>query len=112
MKALAEAAAALLGGTLRNAQTVHGGSLSQVVRIMLSDGREAIVKGGGAPRAEATMLRSIAASGAPAPQVFAEADRILVMEAMPANGSLGEHVGQPRESPRRSCRNRKCLRMA
>ena len=88
MKALAEAAAALLGGTLQNAQPVHGGCLSQIVRITLSDGREAIVKGGGAPRIEAAMLRAIAATGAPAPQVFAEADGILVMEAMPANGSL------------------------
>ena len=88
MKALAYAAAALLGGTLRNAQPVHGGCLSQIVRITLGDGREAIVKGGGAPRIEAAMLRAIAASGAPAPQVFAEADGILVMEAMPANGSL------------------------
>ena len=50
MKALAEAAAALLGGTLQNAQPVHGGCLSEIVRITLSDGREAIVKGGGAPR--------------------------------------------------------------
>jgi fructosamine-3-kinase len=88
MKALAETAAALLGGALRNAQPIHGGCLSQIVRITLSDGREAIVKGGGAPRIEAAMLRAIAASGAPAPQVFAEADDILVMEAMPANGSL------------------------
>jgi fructosamine-3-kinase len=88
MKALAEAAAVLLGGTLRDAQPVHGGCLSQIVRITLSGGREAIVKGGGAPRIEGAMLRAIAASGAPAPQVFAEADGILVMEAMPANGSL------------------------
>ena len=88
MKALAEAAAALLGSTLRNAQPVHGGCLSQIVRITLSNGREAIVKGGGASRIEAAMLRAISANGAPAPQVFAEADGILVMEAMPANGSL------------------------
>jgi len=88
MKALAEAAAALLEGTLRNTQTVHGGCLSQIVLIRLSDGREAIVKGGGAPRIEAAMLRAIAASGAPAPQVFAASDGILIMEAMPADGGL------------------------
>jgi fructosamine-3-kinase len=93
MKALAEAAAALLGGTLQNAQPVHGGCLSQIVRITLSDGREAIVKEGGAPRVEAAMLRAIAATSAPAPQVFAEADGILVMEAMPANGSLANAWG-------------------
>ena len=88
MKALAEAAAAFLGGTLRNTESVHGGCLSQIVHITLSDGRKAIVKGGGIPRIEAAMLRAISASGAPAPQVFVATDGILVMEAMPADGRL------------------------
>ncbi len=88
MKALAETAAALLGGTLVSAKAVHGGCLSQIVLIALSDGREAIVKGGGAPYIEAAMLRAIAASGAPAPKVFAAGDGVLVMEAMPADGGL------------------------
>jgi fructosamine-3-kinase len=88
MKALAEAAAALLGGTLASAQSVHGGCLSQIILITLSDGRQAIVKGGGAPHIEAAMLRALAASGAPCPQVFAAGDGILVMEAMPADGGL------------------------
>ena len=44
MKTLAEDAAALLGGALRNAHPIHGGCLSEIVRITLSDGREAIVK--------------------------------------------------------------------
>ena len=88
MKVLAEAAATLLGGTLRSAKSLHGGCLSQIVLITLSDGREAIAKGGGAPPIEAAMLRAIAAVGAPAPQVFASNNGILVMEAMPADGGL------------------------
>ena len=88
MKALAETAAGLLGGTLRSTKAVHGGCLSQIVLITLSDGREAIVKGGGAPHIEAAMLRAIAASGAPAPEVFAAGDGVLVMETMPADGGL------------------------
>jgi fructosamine-3-kinase len=88
MKALAEAAAALLGGALRAAKALHGGCLSQILLITLNDGREAIVKGGGASPVEAAMLRAIAASGAPAPQVFAAEGGILVMEAMRADGGL------------------------
>ncbi len=100
MKALAEAAAALLGGGLSSVKAVHGGCLSQIVLVTLTDGREAIVKGGGVPRIEAAMLRAIAASGAPSPQVFAASDGILVMEAMPTDGgpsnaweSLGRALG-------------------
>ena len=85
---LAAKAAALLGGALRSAQTLHGGCLSQILLITLDDGRRAVVKGGDASRFEAAMLRAIAAAGAPAPQVFAEGDGILVMEAVAADGNL------------------------
>ena len=88
MKALAEAAAALLGGTLRTAKALRGGCLSQILLITLDDGQEAIVKGGGSSPVEAAMLRAIADSGAPAPQVFAAEGGILVMEAMRADGGL------------------------
>jgi fructosamine-3-kinase len=89
MNPLAEAGAALLGGVLRGAKAIHGGCLSQIMLIVLADGREAIVKGGGAARAEAAMLKAVAASGAPAPAVLAVSDGVLVMEAMPADGGLG-----------------------
>ena len=46
MNALAETGAALLGGTLRRTEALSGGSLSQIVRIELTDGREAIVSAG------------------------------------------------------------------
>jgi hypothetical protein len=69
MNKLAEIGAALIGGVYHNVEAIHGGDLSAIVRIELSDGRKAIVKNGPAPKTEAAMLRAIAASGAPAPAV-------------------------------------------
>ncbi len=88
MTPLAEAGAALLGGILRKAEPLSGGNLSQIVRITLTTGREAIVKNGPAPMAEAAMLKAIAASGAPAPAVLGVSSEALVIEAVPAGGSL------------------------
>ena len=89
MTSLAQAGAAMLGGELARAVPLGGGSLSEIVHIWLTDGREAVVKGGPAPEAEASMLRAIAASGAPAPAVLAASGEALVLEAVPADGSLG-----------------------
>lgn len=80
MTSLAETGAALMGGTLAHAEALHGGDLSQVLRIVLADGRQGIVKNGPNPRAEAQMLRAIAAAGAPAPAVFGADDTALAME--------------------------------
>ena len=88
MTSLAEAGAALLGGVLKRSQALSGGDLSQILRIVLTDGREAIVKGGPAPKTEAAMLQAIAASGAPAPAVLAASDEALVLEVVPAGGSV------------------------
>src|SRR5271165_6488240 len=97
MSTLAEQGAALLGGRVRRAAVLHGGDLSQVIVIELDDGRQAIVKGGAFPSVEARMLRAIKASGAPAPEVFAATDQVLVLEAMPSDGALSgafENLGQ------------------
>ena len=88
MNALAEIGAALIGGVLHRTATLSGGDLSQLVRITLTDGREAIVKNGPAPRTEAAMLKAIAASGAPAPAVLGVSDEALVLELLPAGGAL------------------------
>jgi fructosamine-3-kinase len=88
MNPLAERGAALLEGRLRRAEPVVGGDLSQILRITLADGREAIVKNGPSPEMEAAMLRAIAASGAPAPAVLAVSADALVIEALPANGGV------------------------
>ncbi len=88
MTSLAETGATLLGGKLRLSRPLAGGSLSQILQIALGDGREAIVKGGPAPYTEAAMLKAIAASGAPAPAVLAVSAEALVLEVVPAGGSL------------------------
>ncbi len=88
MTPLAEHAAGLLGGQLKHAEALGGGNLSQILRIALTDGREAIVKNGPSPRTEAEMLRAIAASGAPAPEVLAVSGEALVLSALSASGGL------------------------
>ncbi|MGC9954364.1 MAG: fructosamine kinase family protein [Rhizomicrobium sp.] len=88
MNTLAEAGAALIGGVIRRTEALSGGSLSQIARIALTDGREAIVKNGPSPRTEATMLKAIAASGAPVPTVLGVSDEALVIEFVPTGGAL------------------------
>lgn len=87
---IAEQGAELLGGGLCAADPLHGGSLSQILRIELSDGREAIVKTGPAPRVEAAMLEAIAASNVPVPRVLAASDTVLAIERLASAGSLHE----------------------
>lgn len=84
---LAQLGARLLVGELRRAFPVAGGDLSRIERIELTDGREAIVKSGPSPRAEAAMLEAISAAGAPAPAVLAVTSEILVLERLPAGSS-------------------------
>lgn len=89
MTTLADRGAALLGGTLRHVETLAGGSLSRLVRIVLTDGREAIVKTGPTPKMEAAMLRAVRAAGVPAPEVFAADDEVLVIEVLPQSAGVG-----------------------
>lgn len=80
MNSLAEDAAALLGTSLSRAEPLHGGDLSEVVRLETADGRTAVAKSGPTARAESAMLQAIAASGAPAPTVLGCSDDLLVLE--------------------------------
>ena len=88
MSDLAARAAALAGGTLAEARRLAGGSLSEVVELRLADGRRLVAKGGITAPAEADMLRAIAATGAPAPEVVGVADDVLVMGAVASEGRL------------------------
>jgi fructosamine-3-kinase len=78
----------LLGGELARAEAMSGGDLSQVLRITLADGRQAVAKGGPDPRAEAAMLQAISGAGAPAPRVLAVDGATLVLEALRASGRV------------------------
>jgi len=86
---LAEQGAALLGGRLRHVQPLGGGSLSALVRIVLEDGREAIVKSGPAPLVEGRMLKALRDAGVPAPDVYAASDAVLVIAVLPSEGGVG-----------------------
>jgi fructosamine-3-kinase len=88
MTELAERGAALLEGVLDRAEPLPGGDLSEIIRIHLKDGRQAVVKAGPAPQTEAGMLRAIAKSGAPAPKVLAADPQTLVIEALASGGRL------------------------
>jgi fructosamine-3-kinase len=88
MNDLGRRGAALLGGSIADVTGMGGGSLSQIVRLRLTDGREAIVKTGPAPRTEAAMLRAIKAAGAPAPDVLAADDAVLVLSVVDDTGSV------------------------
>ncbi|GJE54456.1 fructosamine kinase family protein [Methylobacterium thuringiense] len=89
MSALAAHGAALLGGSLVRAEPIGGGDLSSVMRIVLADGREAVVKDGPDPPAEAAMLRAIRATGAPAPDVLAVDATALVLERLAVSDDRG-----------------------
>lgn len=93
MNAIAAAGAALVGGTVRRADTLSGGCLSQITRVVLGDGREIVVKRSPTPDIEANMLRAIAATGAPTPAVLAESDELLVLEALPQAAGLNNTWG-------------------
>ncbi|RDC75488.1 aminoglycoside phosphotransferase [Rhodovulum sp. 12E13] len=83
----ARLAAGLLGAEVAEARPLHGGDLSEVVRLRMADGRRAVAKTGATARAEAEMLEAIAAAGAPAPAVLAVAHDLLVLE------DLGDETG-------------------
>ena len=88
MNPLAAAGAQLACVEVQAIEPVSGGDLSQVLRLILTDGRKILVKGGPAPRVEAAMLRAMVAAGAPAPQVLAVNEIALVLEELACDGRL------------------------
>ena len=62
--------------------------MGPVLRLAFSDGRSVVAKGGASPPREAEMLRALTAAGAPTPTVLAVDERVLVLEACPADGAL------------------------
>ncbi|KAB2540560.1 aminoglycoside phosphotransferase [Salipiger aestuarii] len=75
---------------------LHGGDLSEVVRMDLSDGTRVAVKRGPLVGIEADMLRRMASAGAPVPRVLHQTGDLLCLEwlgetpASPAGwGALG-----------------------
>jgi fructosamine-3-kinase len=97
MSNIAARAASLVNGTLADARRLSGGSLSEVVRLRLADGRDLVAKSFRPesivqPAGEAEMLRALAEAGVPTPEVVAVGDDLLVMAAVPADGRLSGRV--------------------
>lgn len=70
--------AAALGASPLDVAPLSGGDVSQVVAGRAADGRDFVAKTGNA-LVEAEMLRAIAASGCPAPDVIHAEDDLLIM---------------------------------
>lgn len=87
----------LLGARVLSRTPLAGGSMEEVARVRLADGRTVVTKGGPDPRAEAAMLRALAAAGVPTPEVLDADEHTLVLAERPNGGSLERawgHLGR------------------
>ncbi|TNB48010.1 fructosamine kinase family protein [Martelella lutilitoris] len=66
------------------------GDLSALMLAKTEDGRHFVVKGGPAPAVEGAMLRLIAATGAPTPEVIAANDRVLIITKVEGRGGFSD----------------------
>lgn len=88
MSAAAEAITRLLGLEVGAVRDVSGGDLSSVSQVTLANGGTLIAKHAIGATAEAGMLRAIAATGAPAPAVYAADEAWLLMEEVLSQGGV------------------------
>jgi len=72
----------ILGLEVLDSRPLHGGDLSEVRLITLPD-RQVVVKRGRDVATEARMLRAMARTGAPVPQVLEVGDDVLVLSYLP-----------------------------
>ncbi|MCU4652760.1 fructosamine kinase family protein [Roseibacterium sp. SDUM158016] len=87
---LARAAGHLLGDEAVSWTPLHGGDLSEVVRLITTSGRNIVAKSGPDPEAEGAMLAAIRATGARAPEPLTVGPGVLVLEdAGPAASAPG-----------------------
>jgi fructosamine-3-kinase len=77
---LAQAAERLLGEAVVGVEPLHGGDLSEVLRLRMASRRRLVVKSGPFPGREAGMLRAIRAAGVRAPEPVAVGEGALVLE--------------------------------
>ena len=88
MNAAAEVAGRLLRRPVLDVRRLAGGDLSQVFRLSLQDGSTIIAKHSATAIEEAAMLRTISASGAPAPIVHAADGEWLLIEEVDQDGDV------------------------
>ncbi|MFW2543824.1 fructosamine kinase family protein [Primorskyibacter sp. 2E107] len=70
----------ILGAHVIARDRLHGGDLSKVDRLDLSDGRNVVSKQGAHVATEAVMLRAMAEAEAPVPRVLYQTGRLLILE--------------------------------
>ena len=87
MDALTSRIEALAGAPVTGSRPLTGGDVSEVRAVDLADGRALVAKVGGPVASEARMLRSIRASGCPAPEVIGVAGDLLLMTRLPEGRS-------------------------
>jgi len=78
--------AAIMGSAVTGGRKLAGGDLGGAVSVELADGRRLVAKTGPLVQREAAMLRAIAATGAPAPQVHHVDEGLLLMDHVEAGG--------------------------
>lgn len=76
----------ILGTGLKASRPLHGGDLSEVLLLERDDGLKTVCKIGPHVAKEASMLRSIVATGAPAPQVLGVKSGFLFLEFLQEHG--------------------------
>lgn len=87
MTAFAAKVAALTGRSAERVRPLASGSLSEVLLLHWPDGRRSVAKSSPAADVEAGMLAVLAAAGAPAPQVEAVHDGVLVLGYIENDGA-------------------------
>ena len=94
----ADRLADLLGVGVASMRALHGGSIAEVSRAELADGRQVVVKQArpGQPEfgLEVRMLEVLAGAGMPVPQVLAHAPDLLVLERIEDDGGLSDAATQ------------------
>ena len=86
MSAFAQRVAALTGVPAERLERLGGESVSEVLLVRRDNGQLTVAKHSPAAAAEATMLRTLAGAGLPAPAVQSEHEQILLLEFIDNDG--------------------------
>ena len=80
---------AISGSPVTGGRKLAGGDLGGAVLVEFADGRRWVAKDGALALHEAAMLRAIAETGAPAPEVHHSENQLLLMDFVEADGVKG-----------------------
>ncbi|CTQ55848.1 Fructosamine-3-kinase [Roseibium album] len=95
---LTQEASRLLGEEVVATTQLHGGGLSEVVRLSMASGHTFVAKTGRYPEREADMLRAMIAAGANAPAPIKSSSSILILEdlgpSVPGSERCWQQLGE------------------